>query len=143
MRKGTQPAQSPLLPTGGGVIWGGAAIGEQEYSGIGLALLHLDHTKYNPEVIDTKLPVQLAVDSGDTITRTAFRDFDVNVQQFWVYLAMLGGQSFVTMVHTPQVYYSIRALMSVYQGKTMAFVGTDELPLCGGYHLTNTLSPTL
>jgi hypothetical protein len=52
-----------------------------------------------------------------TPSRTGFLNFVANVQQLWVYLAMLGGQAHVTMIHTLGIYYSIKLLMSAYQGE--------------------------
>jgi hypothetical protein len=97
--EGVQPAPPPHHPVGEGVNGGGQAIGEQEYLGIGSALLCLGHTMYDPTVIDTELSVQLAVDTGDATLRAA-----VNVQQFQVYLAMLGRQSYVIKIYTPVIY---------------------------------------
>jgi hypothetical protein len=107
---GRKTASSPPSQhlAGGGGNGGGPAPGKQDYWGIGLALLHLGHTMYNPTVIDTKLSVQLAVDPGDTTKYATFRDFVVNIQLFWVYLAMLGGQLYIPMIHSPGVYYSIK-----------------------------------
>jgi hypothetical protein len=47
----------------------------------------------------------------------------VNVQEFRVYLAMLGSQTHVSMIHTPGVYYSLPSATGTYQGKVLAFVG--------------------
>jgi hypothetical protein len=55
-------------------------------------------------------------------------DFAVNVQQFRVYLVMLGEQPHVTMVHTPGVYYSINPATSAYQGRVLAFIGDQRAP---------------
>ncbi len=35
---------------------------------------------------------------------------------------MLGGQPYVTMLHTTEVYYSITSATSVYQRKVLAFI---------------------
>jgi hypothetical protein len=133
--RGSTTSSAPTSPGGGRQQGGGAATGDQEYLGIRLALLRLGHTKYDPTVINTKLSVQLTVDQVDTTTRAAFQDFVVNVQQFWMYLPMLGGQSYVMMIHTPGIYYSIKALASVYQAKNVAFIGKRQAtkvptPLC-------------
>ena len=47
----------------------------------------------------------------------------MHVPQFRVYLAMLGGQPHVSMIHTPRVYYSITSSTSACQGKVLAFIG--------------------
>jgi hypothetical protein len=90
---------------------------------------------YSTETIDAELAVQSRVNPGDPASRAAFRDFVVNVQQVRVYLAMLGGQPYVTMVHTPRVYYSISSSTSTYQGKVLAFIGDrratkEPTPVC-------------
>ncbi len=91
---------------------------------------------YGLETIDAKLALQLAIDPGKPNTRASFWDFVINMQLFHVYLAMLGGQLHITMVHTPGVYYSIKASTGAYQGKVMAFVGDrratkEPNPVCG------------
>ncbi len=98
----------------------------EPYSGLERALKNLGHTLYSKETINAKLVIQSGVNPGDAASRAAFRDFVVNVQQLRVYLAMLGGQSYVTMVHTPGVYYSIAPSTSTYQGKVLAFIGDQR-----------------
>jgi hypothetical protein len=90
---------------------------------------------YDPATIEAELSVQLRGTPGDLANRTAFRDFVVNIQQFRVYLAMLGGQTHVSMIHTPGVYYSIASATSTYQGKVLAFIGDrratkEPTPIC-------------
>ena len=85
--------------------------------------------------IEAELSVQLRGTPGDLANWMAFRDFVVNVQQFWMYLAMLGGQTHVSMIHTPGVYYSIASATSTYQGKVLAFIGDrratkEPTPIC-------------
>ncbi len=99
------PAPPPLPPNIGGGSMEGPFTGEQEYLGNAMALLHLCYIIYNPATIDAKLSIQLAIDPGEPNTRAAFRYFVFNVQRFRVYLALLGGQLHVTMVHTPGMYY--------------------------------------
>jgi hypothetical protein len=64
---------------------------------------------YDPASIQAELAVQLRGPGtpGDLANRTSFREFVVNVQEFRVYLAMLGNQTHVSMIHTPGVYYSL------------------------------------
>jgi hypothetical protein len=57
------------------------------------------------------------------------------MQQFRIYLAMLGGQLRIIMVHTPGMYYSIKLSTGTYQGKVMDFVGDrhaikEPKPVC-------------
>ncbi len=84
---------------------------------------NLGHTMYDPTTIDAKLTFQCGINPTDAMSHTLFRDFTFNVQHFCVYLLMLGGQPHVTMVHPPQVYYSINPAMSAYQGRVLAFIG--------------------
>jgi hypothetical protein len=63
---------------------------------------------YDPATIDAELGVQSAVILGDSMWHTGFHNFMANVQQLRVYLAMLGGQLHMTMIHTPGVSYSIK-----------------------------------
>jgi hypothetical protein len=105
------------------------------YSGIDAALCTLGHTMYDPGAIDAELAIQSGINPADAASRSAFRDFAVNVQKFRVYIAMLGGQPYVSMIHTPGVYYSIDALTSAYQGKVLVFVGDrratkEPTPVC-------------
>ncbi len=105
------------------------------YSGIDAALRTLGHTMYDPGAINAKLAIQSGINPADAASRSAFRYFAVNVQKFQVYLAMLGGQPYVSMIHTPGVYFSIDLLTSAYQGKVLAFVGDcratkEPTPVC-------------
>ena len=129
-------AQPPPPPQqGGGGNTGGPAPGGTDYSSIEAALQRLGHTMYNPATIDAKLRVQSTVIPGDSTSRAGFCNFVANIQQLRLYLAMLGGQLHVMMIHTPGVYYSIKLLTSAYQGKMMAFIGDcrvtkEPTPVC-------------
>jgi hypothetical protein len=90
---------------------------------------------YDPATIDAEFRVQRAAVLGDSTSCAGFCNFVANVQQLRVYLAMLGGQAHMTMIHTPGVYYSIKLLTSAYQGKMMAFIGDrsgtkEPTPVC-------------
>jgi hypothetical protein len=90
---------------------------------------------YDPASIQAELAVQLRGTPGDLANRTSFREFVVNVQEFRVYLAMLGNQTHVSMIHTPGVYYSLTSATSTYQGKVLAFIGDrratkEPTPIC-------------
>jgi len=78
---------------------------------------------HDPATIQAELAMQLWGTSGDLANRTSFREFVANVQEFRVYLAMLGNQTHVTMIHTPGVYYSLTSATSTYQGKVLDFIG--------------------
>ncbi len=121
------PPGGPIPPqAGGGAGVPGSeqgAPGGGTYSGLEAALAQLGHTMYNAETIRAELGVQRGVNPGDAASRAAFRNFVVNVQHLRVYLAMLGGQAQVTVIHTPGVYYSISPSTSACQGKVLAFIG--------------------
>jgi hypothetical protein len=90
---------------------------------------------YDPASIQAELAMQLRGTPGDLATRRSFREFVVNVQEFRVYLAMLGNQTHVSMIHTPGVYYSLASATSTYQGKVLAFIGDrratkEPTPIC-------------
>ena len=79
--------------------------------------------------------MQLRGTPGDLANRTSFREFMVNVQEFRVYMAMLGNQTHVSMIHTPGVYYFLASATSTYQGKGLAFIGDrraakEPTPIC-------------
>ena len=78
---------------------------------------------YDPATIQAELAIQLRGIPGDPANRMSFCEFVVNVQEFRVYLAMLGSQTHVSMIHTLGVYYSLASATSTYQGKVLAFVG--------------------
>jgi hypothetical protein len=90
---------------------------------------------YDPVTVSAELGVQRGVIPGNATSFLAFLDFAVNVQQLRVYLAMLGGQAHVMMIHTPRAYYSIAPSTSAYQGKVLAFIGNrratkEPTPVC-------------
>jgi hypothetical protein len=125
---GVQPpgAQPPPVPPAGD---------PEPYSGMDSALKGLSHMLYSEDTINAELAVQSETSPGDPASRAAFQEFVTNVQQFRVYLAMLGGQPYVTMIHTPGVYYSIVQASSQYQGKVLAFIGDrratkEPAPVC-------------
>jgi hypothetical protein len=90
---------------------------------------------YDPASIQAELAVQLRGTPGDLANRTSFHKFVVNVQEFRVYLAMLGNQTHVSMIHTPGVYFSLASATRTYQGKVLAFIGDrratkEPTPIC-------------
>jgi hypothetical protein len=97
--------------------------GDLAYSGIDSVIQKLGGRMYDPATIQAELAVQLRGTPGDLANRTSFREFVVNVQEFRVYLAMLGNQTHVYMIHTPGVYYSLTSPTSTYQSKVLAFIG--------------------
>jgi hypothetical protein len=124
VRGGMNPPPPPPQQAGAAGLGGGQRPpGDAAYSGIDSVLQKLGHTMYDPATIEAELSVQLRGTPGDLANRTAFRNFVVNIQKFRVYLAMLAGQTHVSMIHTPRVYYSIASATSTYQGKVLAFIG--------------------
>jgi hypothetical protein len=97
--------------------------GDEPYTRIGSAMKNLGHTMYDLATIEAKLAIQRSINPTDATSRSSFQDFAVNVQRFRVYLAMLGGQPHVTMIHTPRAYYSINLAKSASQGQVLAFIG--------------------
>ena len=125
----------PSPPQQAGMGGGQQPTREAAYSGIDSVLQKLGGKMYNPASIQAELAVQLRGTPGDPTNRTSFREFVVNVQEFWVYLAMLGNQTHVSMIHTPGVYYSLASATSTYQGKVLAFIGDrrstkEPTPIC-------------
>ena len=105
----------PPPPQQAGMGGGHQPTGEAAYSGIDSVLQKLGGKMYDPASIQAELAVQLRGTPGDPTNRTSFREFVVNVQEFRVYLAMLGNQTHVSMIHTPGVYYSLASATSTYQ----------------------------
>ena len=108
--------------------WGGGQQPTRDpaYSGIDSVIQKLGRRMYDLVTIQAELAVQLRGTPGDLANRTSFREFVVNVQEFRVYLAMLGNQTHVSMIHTPGVYYSLMSATSTYQGKVLAFIGDQR-----------------
>jgi hypothetical protein len=78
-----------------GMRGGQQPTGESAYSGIDSVIQKLGGKMYDPASIQAELAVQLRGTGtpGDLANRTSFREFVVNVQEFRVYLAMLGNQT--------------------------------------------------
>jgi hypothetical protein len=75
-------------------------------------------------------------DIQDNVAKqNAFREFTTNYNQMRMYIAMVGEQKSITMIHTIGAYYSIRAATNSYQGKVMGFIGDrratkEPTPIC-------------
>ncbi len=78
---------------------------------------------YDPATIEAKLAIQCGINPTNATSCLSLQDFAVSVQSFHVYLAMLGGQPHITMIHTAGAYYSINPTTSDYQGRVLAFIG--------------------
>jgi hypothetical protein len=146
-RRGTFPFNRPPRGSGGErtnphphpnkPVWEGdiSPPGKSAYSGIDSVIQRLGGPMYDPGAIQAEVAVQLRGTPGDPANRMSFRKFVVNVQEFRVYLAMLGSQTHVSMIHTPGVYYSLVSATSTYQGKVLAFIGDrratkEPTPIC-------------
>ena len=92
------PTPTPTSRHGGG---GQQPTGNSAYSGINSVIQKLGGRMYYPTTIQAALAMQLRGTPGDLSNWTSFRKFVVNVQEFWVYLAMLGNQTHVSMILTP------------------------------------------
>ena len=126
---------NPPPPQQAGMGGGQQPTGDSAYSGIDSVIQKLGGKMYDLASIQAELAVQLRGTPGDLANRTPFREFVVNVQEFRVYLAMLGNQTHVSMIHTPGVYYSLASATSTYQGKVLAFIGDrratkEPTPIC-------------
>jgi hypothetical protein len=121
---GHPPPPLPHLPGGGGNVDQQPAVGDKPYSDIGSEMkkLGLGHTMYDPATTKAKLAIQRSIKPTNAKSHLSFRDFAVYVQCFRIYLAMVGGQPHVTMIHTLGAYYSINPTMSAYQGRVLAFI---------------------
>lgn len=106
----------------------------EAYSGLSNAIKKQGHHNYDIAVLSSELALQKDI-QGNTAKQTAFRDFATNYTQMRVYLAMVGEQKNVTMIHTLGTYYSIRSATNAYQGKVLGFVGDrratkEPTPVC-------------
>ena len=106
----------------------------ENFSGIATALKKQGHQNYKIPVMASKLALQRDI-QGNTTKQTAFRDFATNYTQLRVYLAMVGEQKNVTMIHTLGTFYSIRTATNTYQGKVLGFIGDrratkEPTPVC-------------
>jgi hypothetical protein len=114
---------------------GQQSTGDLAYSGIDSVIQKLGGKMCDPVTIQAELAVQLRGTPGDLANRTSFCEFVVNVQEFRVYMAMLGNHTHVSMIHTPGVYYFLASATSTYQGKGLAFIGDrratkEPTPIC-------------
>jgi hypothetical protein len=107
---------------------------QEEYSGIGNALKFQAQLIHEPLTIMADLLVQRDV-QDNAVKQNAFREFATNYTQMRIYIAMVGEQKTITMIHTIGAYYSIRSATNAYQGKIMGFIrdrrATKEpTPIC-------------
>ena len=107
---------------------------QEEFLGIRTALKRQGHLNCKPATVASELSLQQDI-QGNTAKQTTFKDFATNYTQIRVYLAMVSEHKMVTMIHTIEVFYSIRASMNVYQGKILGFIGDrratkEPMPVC-------------
>jgi hypothetical protein len=123
--RGQQAIQPPLGPQMGlplGPLAPALPHQQEEYSGISTALKRQVQLIHEPLTIMSESAMQRDI-QGSTAKQTAFKEFATNYNQMRVYIAMVGEQKSVTMIHTIRAYYSIRAATNAYQGKVMGFIG--------------------
>jgi hypothetical protein len=107
---------------------------QEEYSGIGNALKRQAQVIHEPLTIMADLSLQRDIQDS-AVKQTAFREFATNYNQMRIYIAMVGKQKTITMIHTIGAYYSIRSATNAYQGKIMGFIGDrratkEPTPIC-------------
>jgi hypothetical protein len=107
---------------------------QEDFSGITAALKRQGHQNYDVPVVAAELALQRDIGSNTT-KQAVFKDFATNYTQLRVYLAMVGTQKTVTMIHTVGTFYSLRAATNAYQGKVLGFVGDrratkEPTPVC-------------
>ena len=106
----------------------------EDFSGIGAALKCKGHLNYKVAMVDSELSLQWDV-QGNMMKQAASWDFATNFAQMRMYLAMVGEQKMVTMIHTIKEFYSIRTSTNAYQGKVLGFIGDrratkEPIPVC-------------
>jgi hypothetical protein len=104
------------------------------FAGIGHAFKRLGHTIYNSRTLKAALSLQWEI-KGNAARQATFKDFTVNYCQFWLYIAMIGDQKTITMIHTLGMFYSLKQATNAYQGKVLAFIGDRQVtkeptPIC-------------
>jgi hypothetical protein len=107
---------------------------QEEFLGIGTTLKRQGHLNYEPSTVAAELSLQRKI-QGNPTKQAAFREFATNYTQLRVYLAMVGEQKTVTMIHTIGAFYSIRAATNLYQSKILRFIGDrratkEPTPVC-------------
>jgi len=127
-----QGDQRPTAPVGQGATQ--PPTQPEEFSGIATALRKQGHQNYEAQLIASELALQRDI-QGNSTRQAAFKDLATNYTQLRVYLAMVGEQKTVTMIHTLGTFYSIRAATNAYQGKVLGFVGDrratkEPTPIC-------------
>jgi hypothetical protein len=107
---------------------------QEEFLGIGTALKRQGYLNYEPITVAAELSLQRDI-QGNPTKQAVFQEFATNYTQMRVYLAMVGEQKTVTMIHMIGAFYSIRAATKLYQGKILGFIGDwratkEPMPVC-------------
>jgi hypothetical protein len=84
--------------------------------------------------LEAELKLQWDI-QGNAMKQTAFKEFAINYTPLWVYIAMIGDQKTITMIHLLEAFYSLKTATYSYQSKVLAFIrdwrGTKEpTPIC-------------
>jgi hypothetical protein len=84
---------------------------------------------FDPAMLGAELKLQWDI-QGNGTNQTAFKEFAINYTQLWVYIAMIGDQKTITMIHTLGAFYSLKTAMNSYQRKVLVFIrdrrGTED-----------------
>jgi hypothetical protein len=89
---------------------------------------------FDPAMLEAELKLQRDI-QGNGTNQTAFKEFAINYTQLWVYIAMIGDNKTITMIHTLGAFYSLKTATNSYQRKVLVFIrdrrGTkDPTPIC-------------
>jgi hypothetical protein len=96
-----------------------------DFSGIGSTLKQLGYTMYDPHMLKAELSLQWEI-QRNAARQATFKDFKVNYGRFQVYIAMIGDQKTITVIHTLDVFYSLKQATNAYQDKVLAFIGDRQ-----------------
>jgi hypothetical protein len=89
---------------------------------------------YDPRTLEAELSLQQEI-QGNAARQATFKDFAVIYGQFWVFIAMIGDQKSITMIHMLGVFYSLKQATNAYQSKVLTFIGDrramkEPTPIC-------------
>jgi hypothetical protein len=110
------------------------ALPATKFLGIRQVLQQLRYTIFNPATLEAELKLQRD-NQGNAMKQNTFKEFAINYTQLWVYIAMIGDQKTITMLHALGAFYSLKTATNSYQGKVLAFIedrqATKEpTPIC-------------
>ncbi len=89
---------------------------------------------FDPATLEVELKLQWDI-QGNAMKQTAFKEFAINNTQLRVYIAMIGDQNTITMIHTLGASYSLKTATNSYKSKVLAFIRDwqatkDPTPIC-------------